>query len=359
MPASGRIRWFGVSLFAASILLLACSRGIHDDKEALKYIGCAQDLLHGDTHDLFGSYKGYVSYVLFLLPAVALGAPWSAVVLQGMLAILAAFAIARLVERVTGDHRTGTIALLLYLFCHPLQEWVLAVYTESFFASICVLFVERVTRPKSATWGTFALGAVLLFSRPNGILFILPALIWYADRPVRVAARLRPIACAAVLALVLILPGVARHQLGVIVEGHVICGFPERPGALEAFHGTTILDAQRALFREPAYAAGLFVRRVASLFTLTRPYYSAAHNLLLLPYYLVFILAAVGWWRWRGHPIVGLFAAILLLNAALIGFTYGEWNGRFLVPLWPGIISLAAMGIARTVTSSSRPVSGD
>ena len=340
-----RIRWYAVALFVAALVALWASRGIHDDKEALKYLGCAQDLVHGDAQDLFGSYKAYASYVLFLLPFVALGVPWLAVVAQAGLAVLATFALARFVERVSGSERCGTIALVIALFCYPFQEWVLALYTESFFASIAMLFLERVTRHGPARWDVFALAAVLLVARPIGVLFVLPALIWRMRWPFEVPSALRPVVYTAVLVLVLLAPGVARHQLGVIVEGHVICGFPERPGALDGFQGTTLLDAQVALFHEPGYAAGLFARRSLSLFTLTRPYYSRPHNFLLVPFYALFVLALVGWWRWRAYPVMGLLLAVILLNTALIGFTYDEWNGRFLVPLWPIIIVGTALGI--------------
>lgn len=342
-----RIRWYAVALFMAALAALWASRGIHDDKEALKYVGCAQDLLRGDPYDLFGSYKAYAGYVLFLAPFVALGIPWLAVAAQAVLAVLAAFALARLVERISGSVRSGTAAFMICLFCYPFQEWVLALYTESFFASIAVLFLERVTRPGPMRWGVFALAAVLLVARPIGVLFVLPVLIWRMRFLFEFPPGLRPVAYAAVLMFVLMAPGVARHQLGVIVEGHVICGFPERPGALTGFHGTTVLDAQMELFREPVYAAGLFARRSLSLFSLTRSYYSLGHNLLLLPCYALFVLAPVGWWRWRKQPLVGLLSAIFLLNTALIGFTYDEWNGRFLVPLWPIVIGFAAAGVGQ------------
>ncbi len=343
------VRWCAVLLFAACLCALWMTRGIHDDKEALKYIGCAEDVLRGDTDDLFGSYKAYASYVLFLLPFVAGKLLWLAVVAQAVLAVAAAFALGRLVERISGSERSGTIAVVILLLCYPFQEWVLALYTESFFASIALLFLERATRPGRIHWMALVLGGVLLLARPNGVLFVLPVLIWRLPRPTWSGSWFRPTACAAVLLLVLVLPGIQRHQLGVVVEAHVICGFPERPGALEEFLGTTLLDAQTFLFREPGYAAGLFARRVFSVFTLTRPYYSAGHNAMLLPLYAYYLLALVGWWRVRAVPLAGLLMAILLLNAALIGLTYDEWNGRFLVPLWPAIIAFAAIGAGQEI----------
>lgn len=353
-PALNRIRRIAAVAFALALAALWCVRGIHDDKEALKYIGCAEDLLRGDVHDLLGSYKAYASYVLFLVPFVAIRALWAAVILQAMLALLAAFALARITERFSGSERAGTIALVIALFCYPFQEWVLALYTESFFVSVAVLFLERATRLERAHWTTFALAAILLFARPNGLLFVLPAVIWRMRKPFLFPEWSRPVACTAVLFLVCLLPGIPQDHLGVIVEGHVICGFPERAEAARSFHGTTLLDAQAFLFRDPPYAIGLFARRVLSLFTLTRAYYSTAHNLLLLPLYALFVLAAVGWWQRRSDHTVGLLAMVLLLNAVLIGLTYDEWNGRFLVPLWPIIIAFAAAGLDRSTEGSAR-----
>lgn len=341
-------------MFALTLAALWYFRGIHGDMEALKYIGCAEDLLRGDVHDLLGNYKAYASYVVFLLPFVTIHALWAAVILQAVLAFFAAFALARITERFSGSERAGTIALVIALFCYPYQEWVLALYTESFFVSVAVLFLERVTRPGPMHWTTFALAAVLLFARPNGLLFVLPAVIWRIRKPFGFPRWSRPLACAAVLFIVGLLPGIPKDHLGVIVEGHVICGFPERAEASLNFHGTTLLDAQAFLFRDPPYAIGLFARRVLSLFTLTRAYYSTGHNVLLLPLYALFALAAVGWWRWRSDETVGLVATILLLNVVLIGLTYDEWNGRFLVPLWPIIIAFAAAGLDRSTEGSAR-----
>jgi len=64
-----------------------------------------------------------------------------------------------------------------------------------------------------------------------------------------------------------------------------------------------------------------------------------------MPFYLLFVLAAVGWWRWKADTLAGLFLTVVLLNVVLIGLTYDEWNGRFLVPLWPLIIAFAATGM--------------
>jgi len=105
--SSPAFRVVTLGLHAVLLLSLSLHHGILADKEALKYIGCAEQVLHGDFHDLFGNYVKYASYVVFLLPFLAIGAPELAIVAQIILGIAAAFALSRLAERTTKDPRTG------------------------------------------------------------------------------------------------------------------------------------------------------------------------------------------------------------------------------------------------------------
>jgi len=290
----------------------------------------------------------YAAYVLFLVPFIAVGAPWLAVLVQAMLAVVAAHALARIADRIGGPLGSGDAAFALALMCYPFQQWVLALYTESFFASLAVLFLERITRPGPVQRMVWALAALLLFARPVGLLFVFPAFIWKfaALRKLGLPGWSLNCAYAVVLLLALCVPAVGKDKLAAIVEAHVICGFPEKPGAMEHFDGNSVMSAQKHLFamNGPRYAAGLFVRRALSVFTLGRAYYSAQHNVLLLPFYLLFALAAIGAWHSRVQRIVGLLLALLVLNTAIIGFTHDEWSGRFLVPLWPPILVFAGLG---------------
>jgi len=56
---SSRARWVIVGLHLLFLLGIFLHQGIHSDKEALKYLGCAQDVLHGDFTDLLGNYLKY------------------------------------------------------------------------------------------------------------------------------------------------------------------------------------------------------------------------------------------------------------------------------------------------------------
>ncbi len=345
---SPRARWGIVALHILFLLGIYLHQGIHTDKEALKYLGCARDILHGDLTDLLGTYLKYGAYVLFLLPFVALGVPELAVVAQIVLGILAALTLGRLVERITDNALAGNMAMALLLLCHPVQQWTLALYTESFFTSMAILFVERITRPQRPNAWAIVLALLTVFARPVGMLFVGPALLWKAAQS-RAGPRFKawlPAGYAVVLLIAIALPGIHAPQLEPIVEAHVIAGFPRDAGAMAHFEGSSIFAAQRFLLERHGLAewAMLFVRRAASLPDLTRPYYSTAHNLLNGVWMLLYPLALWGLWRWRLHPTVALVAAMLLLHIVLVGLTHDEWSVRFMVPLLPWVLSLAVLG---------------
>lgn len=336
-----------VLLLAYALLMLALWRveGIHADKEALKYLGCAEQVLHGDLHDLLGNYLPYGTYILFLLPFVAMGLPLLAVPVQVALSVLAAQALGRLTSRMAGDGRAGTLATGLFLLCIPIQAWTLSLYTESLFTSLlCLLLDQVLAREKPGRWA-LPLALLVLFGRPVGLLFVGPLLIWWLGA--RWSPPMRAAACAGVLGVALFNPRVAAPQLEIIAGSDVLCGCGNDPAATVGFHGRSVFDTQVHLVERHGAAphAMLVMKRFASLFTFTRPSYSRSHNLVLMAYYLLYPLAVAGLWWMRERRLAGPFIAIPAIYALLVGFTCDEWSGRFLVPLLPVIIAPAAMGV--------------
>lgn len=343
------MRWIILGAHFLFLIGIYLHQGILTDKEAVKYLGCAAEVLHGDFHDLTGNYLKYGAYILFLLPFVAVGLPSLAVVAHIALGIAAAFALSRIVQRVTGSKGLGSMAMAILLICYPVQVWTLALYTESFFTSMGILFVVRFTRDKQLDPWTIFLALLTLFARPIGMLFVGPAFIWKWTNtlPSRTRIAARSIGYAMVFSAAVFLPGIERAQLAPIVEAHVIAGIPEDPRAMEDFTGNSIADAQVFLLQHHGVIGwlDLAVRRMGSLFTLHRPYYSMGHNLAAGIYYILYPLALIGLWRWRKESFVGLIVAVLLLNTLLIGLTHDEWSGRFLVPLLPWLIVLSALSL--------------
>lgn len=349
-PLSLRALSYGVAV--AFLLLMSgwiLSGHLLLDKEAAKYIGCANDVLRGDPGDLFGNYLKFASYVLFLVPFMALGLPVAAALVQAVFAVLAAFAAGRLAGLLCGGQRAAPIATMLVLLCLPLQQWVPALYTESFFASILLLYLDRALAHGPFDRWSIVLGLVLLFARPVGFCFVVPVMLWrpITQRLPQYAVPLMAVLGACALLTALAMPGIPPAQLRPIVEGDVICGFPRHPGLAAQLDGSSVLAAQRVLFAHDAAAAlGTFGERVLSLFTWPRPYYSLIHNLFLLSHYPLLALAFVGVWRARSADAAAPVLVGVVLYVLLIGLTHDEWSGRFFVPLWPLVCVFAACQLA-------------
>ncbi len=344
-----------VGLHVLFLVALYFHQGIHSDKEALKYLGCAGDILQGDFTDLFGTYLKYSGYVLFLVPFVAIGVPPLAVLVQMILGILAALALANMVERASGSKVSGTIAMALLLFCYPVQVWTLALYTESFFTSMTLLFLDRATRRDVPTYAIILLGVITILSRPVGMLFVGPVMIhkfFYRFRTIAFWHLRWPIYVLLLLVAINI-PGIPRPQLEPIVDAHVIAGVTEGPGAMDGFSGSSIISAQRSLLDRLTFQEwiGLMGRRAFSLLNPFRSYYSRTHNLLAGTVILLYPFALLGIFRWCRDEVGELLLVPLMLNIALVGLTHDEWSGRFLAPLLPLVIALAVMGAVRKTGS--------
>jgi hypothetical protein len=323
--------------------ILFWHQGAQVDLEAQKYLGCAHEVLNGDVHDLLGNYLKYASYVLFLLPFVALGIPGAAIAAQLALGLCAAFAFSNWVDRMMGSKAIGNIAMAMLLLSYPIQVWGLAMYTEHYFTSLTILFLERITRNGRINSAAIVIGLLVLFARPVGMLFVGPAFLWklFAQSS---RGFVLVLGCIALLAAAISIPGVEHAQLAPIAEGHVIAGVPAHDYEADDLQGSRVLDAQRFLINKLGASEWLVLtlERIASLFTLTRPWYSTGHNAFVSLFYVLYPLALLGIWLGRKDPMVRLVIAITVTYAALIGLTHDEWSGRFLVPLIPLIIVLAS-----------------
>ncbi|MEO5585106.1 MAG: hypothetical protein ABIQ75_06610, partial [Flavobacteriales bacterium] len=294
-------------------------------------------------------YRLYATYILFLVPFVAIGIPTLAVALQIGLGICAAFTLRRCVLRLHGTSVQADLVFALFLLAYPIQIWTLALYSESFFVSLSILFLAEALRTDRTLFRLLILAMLLTFARPVGILFVAPVLVW---RVMENSGKVRILwiwaAGTALLLAILFLPVHGLDQLRVVVEGHTIGGFPKYPEDGSLFHGSTLADAQFQLIRDHGLGSwiGVVLQRIAWFFSLWRPYFSNFHNVLILPFLVIYPLALLTLFRrWKKTPFVQVLTAILLLNAIVVGLTYSEWNGRFVVPLLPVIMLLAVLSI--------------
>ena len=335
----------GVTAHLLFLALLHHQQGLVLDKEALKYLGAAQDLLHGDTTDLLGRYRLFATYILFLTPFVALDMPALAAVAQVVLVLFSARALQQLAVRIGISPLIATGFTAAYLLAQPLHTWTLSAYSEGLFVPLTVLFLERALRPSAWDRNTWLLALLLLFARPTGVLFVAPILLFRMTASLPRPFAWRAAGVGSLLVAMLFLPIMNRDQLQVVAGAPVICGFPEHPELEQGFAGRTLLSAQLHLIDAQGvpYYSGLLLRRTISLLLPLRPYFSPLHNALNLPFALLLPLALWGILRVAGDEIRSI-TLIMVLNVLLVALTYDEWAGRFLAPVLPVLLLLAGVG---------------
>ncbi|HPF89632.1 MAG TPA: hypothetical protein PLL57_03140 [Flavobacteriales bacterium] len=341
--ARPQARWVIIGLHLVLLAGLYLHQGILADKEALKYIGCAKDVLQHDLSDLTGNYLKYAAYILFLVPFTAIGQVWLAVPVQVLIGILAAAALGRFTERSTGNKGLGQLAFALFLLCPLVQTWTLALYTDHFFTCSVILFLERLDHAQRPSLPVVLLGLLALFARPVGMFFVVPSILWklMERTPAPFKHRAVLLGSAILFLFAITVPRVEQAQLAPIAAGQVIAGVGGHP--IVDLEGSTIADAQCHLLDHRGVAAWSLITggRILSLFALTRAHFSTAHNALNMPFYALYPLALFGLWSCWLNARVRLLTLLLLLNMLLIGFTHDEWSGRFTVPLLPWIIFMA------------------
>lgn len=336
-------------LTAHSLLLLAIwvQHGILLDKEALKYTECAEQVLRRDLSGL-AHYRLYSAFVLFLVPFFALGLPVAAVIAQAGLGVMAAFAMRRIVQALDGTAWQADMAFGIFLLLYPLQTWTLALYSESFFVSVSMLFLAEAMRQKITWWRFSALALVVLFARPVGILFVAPLVARAASIQLGLKrGHLIQATSLTLLLALLVLPIMDADLLGVVVEGHAIGGFPKFPGMGQPVQGSSLASAEMQLIHDHGIGAwcALVFERIGWLLFAGRPYFSTLHNALIAPVALLYPFALITVFRRRGQTLIMALSAMLLLNIVVVALTFAEWNGRFLVPMLPVFIVLAALSL--------------
>ncbi|MCB0793134.1 MAG: hypothetical protein KDB88_00225, partial [Flavobacteriales bacterium] len=210
-----------------------------------------------------------------------------------------------------------------------------------------ILLLERCTGPKSSIrdpW-TWMLMVLVLFARPVGILFVAPCLLHLLRREQLVGGGAIAMAALGLLCVLFLLPMDMETVVEPILRGEVMYGISrwELPTMDEP--PRTLIGAHWALIQEvgPYEWSRLFAQKAFHCFVLTRPYYSATHNMVLLLHYAVYPFAVLAILR-RTEPAVRSALLVLLLHVAVIAMTYTEWNSRFMTPLWPVLLLLGATG---------------
>jgi hypothetical protein len=343
-------------VFAAVTVGVLAKGSVRLGGDSPRYIDGADNLLAGrPLGRQQASHLGYLA-VVALFRRTGLGLP-GVVAFQVAAAAAAAVAMYDLGRRLHGP-AAGVLAAGFFVGNPDIALWQAYVLTDSLYISAVILAAwstdwaadgRGLRYPAAAGLVAFAVAL-----RPNG-WFLLPIVgIYWAAR--RWVGPLRWSAWALILLIGLAAFAPVAHSrmdhtrrltlAGLVLSGTPIWSLPmppPEPSGTVGFEGLLGYVA-----RHPLACARLGAARVAAQLAHVRPFYSRAHNvaiaLILAPLYALAAMTLVQRWR---EPLVRLLAAVVTVQLAIVGLTWADPDGRFLLYVLPLLAALAAAQAAR------------
>lgn len=234
----------------------------------------------------------------------------------------------------------------------PYQSWTLFLFTESMFYSMVLLLLSHLLLYRQLTVKFILIGCMLLFlviiSRPLGILFVLPFLLFIffkLSRKNRIYFLLTGVLFAALLNFVIQVVFTTTSDWSMtrtMKEESIICDII-RADATQKLdltrHPNQFYQLYYYVTHNFSHFTGLALIRLKYFFLLIRDYYSASHNAFLIAY-LVLLYGSL---LFRFRKIVQTFSrslnwflfSTIFLFAAAIALQCDDYHNRFFLTLMP------------------------
>lgn len=355
-----RIAVTAVIYFSISAFLLF-RWGIQLGGEADKFIENANRIINGQ--ELFNGIFGYFYILYSLLVALCIKLSLNLLfvgIFQIGLSFLSAFCLYKLLKQVLVNNNIAFLFFLAYLLCYPVQKWNFFLYSESVHTSLLVIGIYYFNKwlfekQRSSLISFLIVLLLILFSRPVGLLFLLSVftvlIFWLYQNKKRILFYI--LTGISIVSVVIILnsPFTAFVNPDSIRRMEIICQVPESNNAVaykeynrEGLYKAFIVIKDEIGFRN-FFKTG--VKKLGCFFGMYRPYYSWQNNLLLICFTVFYPFVVIGLFSktFKNFYYVRLFSmAYLLFTTIGIFFTCDEWSNRFISPVFPFILILAAGG---------------
>jgi hypothetical protein len=351
-----------IILYAFIQLLLYYQIGVFTQLEAEKYLREADSLLQ--TGKLTET-KFYFYFPILIAFCKKLGFSLFFVVLvQSILFGVGLYYFNRLCKLLSDAHTANIATLLLVLFI-PIHTWNFYLYSDSIFISLILVysyFVYTAFQKRNHIVIATILLVLLIFTRPNGILFVPPTIIYflfYKNLSLSFATK-SFISFTLLMSTVFMIYSIFKggSDLDIMapyINETVLCLIPEKTTneKLDLIYSSNAMhNFVYYIAYNPLHFLKLLSLKLISFFNLSRPHYSLIHNAFMI----AFMLPIYGLAIWRGivkrRTKNGFYKYVMALFAI---YTLGiiiqcdDWHSRFTMPLIPYIIFLAAQQLNKVM----------
>jgi hypothetical protein len=360
----------GLYFLVSGILLFKF--GVQLGGEADKIIDNANRIING--RELFNGVFGwfYMAYTLFIALFLKLSVSLVFVVIvQVVLSLFAAICLYKLLLQVLANRHIAFLFFLVYLLCYPIQKWNFFLYTEGIHTSLLVIGIyycnKWLSEKKNIHLVVSAIILLLiLFSRPVGILFLIALIVaaFFQLYQYNKKSWFYALAGIVITSLIFLLnsPYTAFVNPDSIRRMEIICQVPQSNDTLvyKEYNREGLFKAFSVVKDEVGFGTFFAIgfKKLGCFFSMYRSYFSWQHNLLLIAFTVFYPFALIGIFskQRKCFRYVKLFAIIYaLLTSIAIFFTCDEWSNRFISPVFPFILILAAAGFQKLFGKNLNP----
>lgn len=356
MATNRNLVYFILSIVYCMFLYLMYARnGIITHNEAAKYILAAEELSNGNIGYAFSHHLFYFSYIFFITIFTYAGGVNTVIVAQACLTFYSAICLKKTIFLLTEKEWVAYTGMLLFLTSYPIQIWVLTLFSDSFFVALISIALFYTVKHKSKTelfiWAFVII--LLVFARPPGIFLSTVFFLYYLFQN-SLLKKSQLLATTGILFLLIFIflfyiPVGTKDYIKPIAAGAIIVNQPDYDiPHFNSIDKSNIVAAYLYLNDEHGafFILKLYLRKLFSFFTLTRPYYSNLHNTVMTLHYPLYILSIIGLFLLKHKPLRTLLFFSIVLLANLTAITYNEWHYRFTIAIFPFLIILSSISLA-------------
>jgi hypothetical protein len=344
--------------------------GVHFNLEATKYINEAKHILYNGkfSQSRYVFYSSTIAIIAFSL-LINIGL-YGALCLTALINFCAYLYFFRALQKLFTNRILPYVIIVGLLSFWPYQSWTLYLYSESiFYSAVLFLFSHLILFKRlnvKFLINTFFFLGLLIFSRPLGVLFVLPALLFILFQ---MTPKQRMYFSATSLLLLILLNYIVQvvftttpdwNMDRAISEGDIICDIPgsaSNQTLILTDHPNQLYKLFFYIFHNPKHFSILAVTRLKFFFLLVRDYYSTIHNLYLITH-LIVIYGSILFGLKRivktlPVPLNTFIFSTIISFSATIALQCDDYHNRFFLTLTPFFITWTAIVFVKLLREPS------